>query len=107
VSATFEARAGQSLATAIYGATMSAMGIGFDLLWLYLDRHRELLEEPLRTHGARSVLYRAGVGTIVYLLTIAVAFFNAYVCLAVFAAVAIFYVFDVGGVSRPAGGREG
>jgi hypothetical protein len=70
------------------------MGIGFDLFWLYLDGHRNLLEEPLRTTGARALLLRAGWGTVVYVATIGLAFVNPYVCLIVFAALALFYVFD-------------
>ena len=75
------------------------MGIGFDVLWLYLDSHRDLLEEPFRTSGTLSVLWRAGVGTILYAATIGLAFVNPYVCLVVFAALAVFYVFDPGAIS--------
>lgn len=103
VSAAFEARHGQSLATAIYGATMAAMGVSFNLIWLYLERHRSLLEEPLRTRGAAGVMLRAGVGTVIYLATIVIAFINAYVCLALYAALALFYVFDVGAVTTGRG----
>jgi len=51
MSHAFEAGRDVKLATAIYAATSTAMGLGFDLLWLYLDRHRDLLEEPFRTSG--------------------------------------------------------
>jgi uncharacterized membrane protein len=101
MSHSFEAARDERLATAIYAATSTAMGVGFDILWLYLDRHRGLLEEPLRSSGTRSVLLRAGIGTIVYAGTIRLAFVNPYVCLVVFAVLALFYVLDFGTVSRP------
>jgi uncharacterized membrane protein len=100
MSHAFEAGRDQRLATAIYGGASTAMGIGFDLFWIYLDRHRELLEEPLRSTGTGAVLRRAGIGTVIYVATIGVAFINPYLCLVLFAALAVFYVFDVGGASR-------
>ena len=99
MSHAFEAGRDQKLATAIYGATSTAMGMGFNVLWLYLDRHRDLLEEPFRTSGTLSVLWRSGMGTILYVATIGLAFINPYVCLVVFAALAVFYVFDLGAIS--------
>jgi len=39
------------------------------------------------------------VGTILYVATIGLAFVNPYVCLVVFAALAVFYVFDLGAIS--------
>jgi hypothetical protein len=82
---------------------MTAMGVSFNLIWLYLGRHRSLLEEPLRTRGAAGVMLRAGIGTVIYLATIVIAFINAYVCLALYAALAVFYVFDIGGVTTGRG----
>jgi uncharacterized membrane protein len=100
MSHAFEARRDERLATAIYAATSTTMGIGFDLFWLYLDRHRDLLHEPLRTSGTRSLLLRAGWGTVVYVATIGLAFVNPYACLIVFGALALFYVFDFSATAR-------
>jgi hypothetical protein len=42
----------------------------------------------------------AGAGSVVYLATIGLAFINPFLCLLVFAALAIFSVSDVGGSAR-------
>jgi hypothetical protein len=52
------------------------------------------------TSGSGAVVRRAGAGTVVYVATIGRAFINPLVCLLVFAALAIFFVFDVGGSAR-------
>jgi uncharacterized membrane protein len=100
MSHAFEAGRDEKLATAIYAGTSATMGLAFDLLWIYLGFHRELLQEPLRTTGTGAVVRRAGVGTVVYLATIGLAFINPFICLLVFAGLAIFFVFDFGGSAR-------
>ena len=98
MSRAFEAGRDEALATAIYGGTNAVMGLGFVLFWVYLDVHRDLVEEPLRTSGTGGAVLRAGVGTIVYVATIGLAFIDPTACLLAFAGLAAFYVVDVGAV---------
>ncbi len=82
------------VAAAVYSATMLLMAIAFGLLWGYAVYHPALLEDSVDPHVARSTLPRFVAGTVVYVVTIGVAFISAALCLALHAAVALYYVFD-------------
>jgi hypothetical protein len=91
------------VAAAVYSATMLAMGLAYALLWLTITRDARLLHEHVDAGTSRAALRRFGLGNLVYLATIGLAFVNAIATLAVHAALAIYYCFDQLPTSRPAG----
>jgi uncharacterized membrane protein len=90
------------VAAAVYSATMLAMGLAYALLWLAITRDARLLHEHVDPVTSRAALRRFGLGNVVYLATIGLAFVNAIATLAVHAALAIYYCFDQLPTSRPA-----
>jgi uncharacterized membrane protein len=83
------------LAAAIYSATMLAMSVAFSGLWLWVTRDGgSLLHERLDRRQARTALRRFGLGCLVYLLTVGLAFINAVLTLSVHFILAVYYAFD-------------
>lgn len=95
------------VAAAIYSATMVLMAVAMSLLWGYAVYHPDLLTEDVDPRVARSTLPRFGAGTLVYLVTIGVAFISAAWCLAVHALIALYYVFDRVSSGGPTGAAVG
>jgi uncharacterized membrane protein len=87
-------------AAAVYSATMLAMGLAYSGLWLAVTRDAGLLHDSIDPATSRSALRRFGVGSVVYLVTIGLAFVSAIATLAVHAALAIYYCFDQLSTSR-------
>jgi uncharacterized membrane protein len=85
-------------AAVTYALIMLATSLSFVLIWWYLSRHRDLLRADAEPHAPEVALRRASFGVVVYLLTIPVAAVNSYVALAVFAGLALFFIF----AERPA-----
>jgi TMEM175 potassium channel family protein len=84
-----------SVAAAIYGATMLAMSVAFTVLWLVVTRERAgLLAKHLDPGTARRSVVRFGVGFVVYLVAILVAFASAPAALVLHGLIAIYYTFD-------------
>jgi uncharacterized membrane protein len=81
-----------------YALVMLATSSAFVLIWAYLSRHRDLLRADAEPHAPQVALRRASFGVVVYLLTVPIAAINAYAALAVFAALALFFIF----AERPA-----
>ncbi len=74
----------------LYAATMLMMGLTFAWGWRYLATHPELVAEPARSAlpaGAR----RALLGSLVYLIAIAVAFLSPAASFAIDALVAVYF----------------
>jgi uncharacterized membrane protein len=94
----------QHLASAIYGATMALMGIAFGLIWAYAVLSDDLLHESIDPHRARRSLLMFAAGNPLYLLAIGVSFLSAELALAIYALLALFYMFDA---LPPLEGREG
>jgi uncharacterized membrane protein len=84
----------ERLASAIYGATMALMGIAFGLIWAYAVLSSDLLHESIDPHRARRSLLMFAAGNPLYLLAIGVSFFSAELALAIYALLALFYLFD-------------
>jgi uncharacterized membrane protein len=83
------------LAAAIYSATMLAMSVAFSGLWLWVTREGGgLLHERLDRAQARTAVRRFGLGCLVYLVTVGLAFINAVLTLAVHFVLAAYYAFD-------------
>jgi uncharacterized membrane protein len=84
-----------SVAAAVYGATMLAMSIAFTVLWLVVTRERAgLLAQHLESAQARRAGVRFGVGFVVYLVAILVAFASAPAALVLHGLIALYYCFD-------------
>ncbi len=85
---------GARTAAVFYSITMTVNALMWTGMWLHASRRRRLLTpdfpEPQR---AVSTLLFTG-GTVIYLVSIGVAFINAYLCLIFHAVLALYYAFD-------------
>jgi uncharacterized membrane protein len=81
------------LAAAMYAAVLEGMGLSYGAVFVWSTRRENRLE-PLPAGAARGAVVRFGLGSIVYLVAIAVAFVSAPAALALIAAVAVYYVFE-------------
>jgi TMEM175 potassium channel family protein len=81
------------LAGAVYGGVMVLMSVAFSALWFHVTGNPRLINRQLDPRRARreSVLFSAGL--LAYVAGIGLSFVSAQVALAVYALVAIFYVF--------------
>jgi uncharacterized membrane protein len=82
------------LAAAIYSATMLAMGVAYNLVWLAVTRDARLLHEHVDAAAGRAALLRFGIGSALYLATIGLSYVNAILTLGVHGALAVYYCFD-------------
>ncbi|MCU1456215.1 MAG: hypothetical protein JWL73_307 [Actinomycetia bacterium] len=85
----FDAR----LAAALYAGMFVGMSVGFFLVFWWSIR-RSLLVVPLDREQARAAMLRFGVGNVVYVVAVALAFVSPIVALLLCAALAIYYVFE-------------
>jgi uncharacterized membrane protein len=81
-------------AAAVYSATMALMGLAFASLFLTITRDARLTRQPIPRDAVRAALRRFGVGALVYLGLIGLAFVNAIATLAVHGLLALYYAFD-------------
>ena len=84
----------ERLASAIYGATMALMGLAFGLMWAYAVLSDDLLHEKIDPERARRSLLIFAAGNPLYVLAIGVSFVSAELALAIYALLALFYLFD-------------
>jgi uncharacterized membrane protein len=82
------------VALAIYGAVMEGLGLSMSAVFIWGGRRPELLHESIDPVQHRAALRGFGIGSILYLVTIALAFVNAAAALAMHFGLAVFYVFD-------------
>ena len=81
------------VAAALYAAVLEGMGVSFGLVFVWsLRRDRRVV--PLPPEGVRTAVLRFGLGSIAYLVAIAVAFVSAPASLLVIALVAVYYIFE-------------
>ena len=85
----------EGLASAIYGTTMAVMGIAFGIVWAYAVLGEDLLYDGIDPDRARRSLLIFMVGSPLYLLAIGVSLLSAELALAIYALLALFYLFDV------------
>ena len=85
----------ERLAAAIYGVTMAVMGITFGLIWAYAVLSDDLLHQGIDRDRARRSLLIFAAGNPLYLLAIGVSLLSAEAALAIYALLALFYLFDV------------
>jgi uncharacterized membrane protein len=89
-------------AVAVYGAVFLLVGLSFGALFAWITRDDRLLGQLPPAGVVRATRLRFMVGTLVYLLAIALAFVSPAVALAVHAANALYYTFDQASVpARP------
>ncbi|HEX8918251.1 MAG TPA: TMEM175 family protein [Chloroflexota bacterium] len=82
------------VAAVVYASTMTVMSLAFSGIWIYAVRRGLLHQKRVNTQAARSTIPRFGAGMVVYGLSIVLAFFSPIGSLALFAFLAIFYIFD-------------
>jgi uncharacterized membrane protein len=91
---------GERLAALIYSGTMLAMGLAFASLWTYASRDRRLLGTDLSDEAIRKRTRRFTIGAPLYLVALLVALVSAPACLALNAALAVYYAVPGAGMMR-------
>ena len=84
----------ERLAAAVYGGTMALMGVTFGVTWAYAVISG-LLHENVDPDRARRSLWIFVLGNPLYLLAIGASLLSARLALAIYALLALFYMFDV------------
>jgi uncharacterized membrane protein len=85
---------GQHVAAVFYSLVMTINAIAWTALWLYGSTHRRLLGDAFPEEQRRTATVLFSMGTVIYAGTIVVALINAYACLAVHGALAVYYALD-------------
>jgi uncharacterized membrane protein len=83
-----------SIAAAVYGVTMLLLSLAFIATWGYVSFNHGFLATPVDPDSARARLPWFGLGLFGYVLAITLAFVSAPLSLALYAIVAIYYLFD-------------
>jgi uncharacterized membrane protein len=93
------ARSGDQARTAavLYAATMLCMGLAFAASWAYLGRHPSLVE-PAAAPAFPAGTRRALLGSVAYLVALAVAFASPLASFGVDAAIAVYFAVSRSGV---------
>jgi uncharacterized membrane protein len=85
---------GERVAAVFYSIVMTANAVAWTGLWLYGSSRRRLLGDDFPEEQRRTATALFTFGTLIYLATIVVGLLNAYVCLAVHGALAVYYALD-------------
>jgi uncharacterized membrane protein len=85
---------GARTAAVLYSITMTINALMWSGMWLHASRARRLLHDefPEAERSVSTLLFTGGA--VLYLISIGVAFINAYLCLAFHGALALYYAFD-------------
>ncbi len=83
-----------AIAAAGYGATMFLLSIAFLAIWAYVSFGHGLLATPVDPQAARAQLPWFGLGLLAYAIAIVLAFVSPPLSLAIYAVVAVYYLFD-------------
>jgi uncharacterized membrane protein len=85
---------GARTAAVLYSITMTVNALMWSGLWLHASRGRRLLVDdfPESQRTVSTVLFTGG--TVLYLLSVGVAFINAYLCLVFHGVLGLYYAFD-------------
>jgi uncharacterized membrane protein len=86
--------AGESVAVLAYSVTMTINAVAWSSLWLYASAHRRLLDDTFPEAQRQTATVLFTIGTLFYVATIVVAVVNAYACLVLHAALAVYYALD-------------
>ncbi|WP_327288167.1 TMEM175 family protein [Streptomyces sp. NBC_01198] len=82
------------VALAVYGLFMVFHGVVFGAMWWHLTRSGHLFIDRVDVEGARATRARFALGTIVYPVTVGLAFVSAPLTLAVHGLLAVYYAFN-------------
>jgi uncharacterized membrane protein len=85
----------ERLASAVYGGSMVLMGVTFGSIWAYAVLSSDLLHEGVDPTRARRSLWFFAAGNPLYVLAIGASLLSATLALAIYALLALFYMFDV------------
>jgi uncharacterized membrane protein len=85
----------ERLAGAVYGGTMALMGVSFGAIWAYAVLSNDLLHEGVDATRARRSLWIFAAGSPLYVLAIGASLLSATLGLAIYALLALFYLFEV------------
>src|SRR5882724_5256532 len=89
------------VAMALYGVVLEGMGVSFAAMFGWM-LHREAMYGTVPREARRAIWSRFSVGSIMYLLAIALAFVSAPAALAMIGLVALYYIFErTPSVARP------
>jgi uncharacterized membrane protein len=82
------------IASVVYGFTMILLSFAFISIWAYVSFGNGFLATPVDPRAARVRLPWFGLGLVGYAVAIGVAFVSAPLSLAIYGALAIYYLFD-------------
>jgi uncharacterized membrane protein len=87
-------REGMRVAAVGYSVTMTINAYAWGGLWIYASARRRLLDPAFPEAQRRTATLAFTVGTVMYTISIGVAFINAYACLAFHGVLALYYAMD-------------
>jgi len=85
---------GERVAAVFYSLVMTVNALAWAALWLYGSTRRRLLNPAFPEDQRRTATVLFTMGTLIYAGTIVVGLVNAYACLAVHGALAVYYALD-------------
>ncbi len=85
---------GERVAAVFYSVVMTINAFAWAALWLYGSTRRRVLGDDFPEDQRRSATVLFNIGPVFYFLTIVVALINAYACLALHGALAVYYALD-------------
>jgi uncharacterized membrane protein len=85
----------ERLAAAVYGGSMTLMGVTFGTIWAYAVLSGDLLHEGIDPTRARRSLWIFAAGNPLYVLATGASLLSATLALTIYALLALFYLFDV------------
>jgi uncharacterized membrane protein len=89
--------AGRTAATLVYGGTMVAVSIMFNVVWRYASRRQRLLIEGVDPAALDQATKGYSAGPVSYAVATLVALWNPYISLAAFAAMALYWLLPSSG----------
>ena len=84
----------EHVAAVFYSLVMTLNAIAWTALWLYGSTHRRLLGDAFPENQRRTASILFTIGPVFYAATIVIGLVNAYACLAVHGALAVYYALD-------------
>jgi uncharacterized membrane protein len=85
---------GERVAAVFYSLVMTVNALAWAALWLYGSTHRRLLAPSFPEDQRRTATVLFTIGSAIYAGTILIGLINAYACLAVHGALAVYYALD-------------
>jgi uncharacterized membrane protein len=89
------------LAAAIYAAVLEGAGLSFTAIFIWSTRDDQRRHHPLPEREVRPAILRFGLGAILYLIAVAVAFVSPWATLVIVAGMALYYLFEQTSDAQP------